>query len=101
MPGWCASACVNQGRATTGAAARRKAQLARKHPPPNAPPPSFPPPTISHPQGYPAEKARFLGALVGGAADAGKPKGLNAIVLGGDSHNAWCEKHTGGGGVVG
>ena len=34
--------------------------------------------------GYTAERSRFLGAVSGGAADAGKTSKLNAVVYGGD-----------------
>lgn len=39
--------------------------------------------------GYTAERSRFLEAVSGGAEDAGKTSKLNAVVYGGDSHNAW------------
>ena len=34
--------------------------------------------------GYSAERSRFLGAVSGGASDAGKAAELNAVVYGGD-----------------
>ncbi|KAL4437159.1 hypothetical protein ABPG75_004298 [Micractinium tetrahymenae] len=39
--------------------------------------------------GYQAEKARFLQAITGGAADAQSSDELNAVIYGGDSHNVW------------
>ncbi|KAL4423479.1 hypothetical protein ABPG77_003612 [Micractinium sp. CCAP 211/92] len=50
--------------------------------------------------GYQAEKARFLKAVTGGAADAKRSNKLNAVIYGGDSHNAWAGVQSVNGSVV-